>query len=150
MQRYADLKVWQRAHQLVLRVYELSTSFPADERFGLISQVRRASFSLAANLAQGSQRATAGDFARHLSIAQGSVGEVDYCLLAIFATPPRTRSRRCAPSSTRSAPCFTPFGARSSRSVDERHQLPAAVCRLTTARLRQTAGPPFGCGRAAL
>ena len=81
MQRYADLKVWQRAHQLVLRVYELSASFPDDERFGLISQVRRASFSVAANLAEGCRRATAGDFARHLSIAQGSVGEVDYCLL---------------------------------------------------------------------
>jgi four helix bundle protein len=81
MQRYADLKVWQRAHQLVLRAYELSASFPSDERFGLISQMRRASFSIAANLAEGSRRATAGDFARHINIAQGSVGEVDYCLV---------------------------------------------------------------------
>lgn len=81
MQRYADLKVWQRAHQLVLRVYELTAGFPADERFGLISQTRRASFSIAANLAEGSRRATAGDFARHINIAQGSAGEVDYCLL---------------------------------------------------------------------
>ena len=81
MQRYADLKVWQRAHQLVLRAYELSASFPSDERFGLISQMRRASFSIAANLAEGSRRATAGDFARHINIAQSSVGEVDYCLV---------------------------------------------------------------------
>ena len=53
MQRYADLKVWQRAHQLVLRLYELSAGFPTDERFGLISQIRRASFSVAANVAEG-------------------------------------------------------------------------------------------------
>jgi four helix bundle protein len=81
MQRYTDLKVWQRAHQLVLRVYELSAKFPADERFGLISQVRRATCSIAANLAEGCRRASAGDFARHLNIAQGSAGEVDYFLL---------------------------------------------------------------------
>ena len=81
MQRYTDLKVWQRAHQLVLRVYELSASFPSDERFGLISQVRRATFSIAANLAEGSRRASAGDFARHINIAQGSAGEADYFLL---------------------------------------------------------------------
>lgn len=81
MQRYTELKVWQRAHQLVLRVYELSARFPSDERFGLISQVRRASFSVAANLAEGSRRASAGDFARHLNIAQGSAGEADYFLL---------------------------------------------------------------------
>jgi four helix bundle protein len=81
MQRYSDLKVWQRAHQLVLRVYALSAQFPPDERFGLTSQVRRASFSVAANLAEGSRRASAGDFARHINIAQGSVGETHYCLL---------------------------------------------------------------------
>jgi four helix bundle protein len=81
VQRYTDLKVWQRAHQLVLRLYELSAGFPTDERFGLTSQLRRAAFSVAANLAEGSRRATAGDFTRHLDIAQGSVGEVDYCLL---------------------------------------------------------------------
>lgn len=81
MQRYTELKVWQRAHQLVLRVYELSASFPAHERFGLISQIRRASASVAANIAEGSRRAGAGDFARHLDIAQGSAGEADYFLL---------------------------------------------------------------------
>jgi four helix bundle protein len=81
VQCYTDLKVWQRAHQLVLRLYELSAGFPTDERFGLTSQLRRAAFSVAANLAEGSRRATAGDFTRHLDIAQGSVGEVDYCLL---------------------------------------------------------------------
>ena len=65
----------------MLRVYELSATFPADERFGLISQMRRASCSIAANIAEGSRRATAGDFARHLDIAQGSAGEADYFLL---------------------------------------------------------------------
>jgi len=81
MQRYTELKVWQRAHQLVLRVYELTASFPSEERFGLISQLRRASSSVASNIAEGSRRASAGDYARHIDIAQGSAGEADYHLL---------------------------------------------------------------------
>jgi four helix bundle protein len=81
VQRYSDLKVWQRAHQMTLRVYELTARFPADERYGLVSQIRRAAASVAANLAEGSRRASPGDFARHVSIAQGSAGEVDYFLL---------------------------------------------------------------------
>jgi four helix bundle protein len=81
MQRYTDLKVRQRAHQLVLRVYSLSATFPTDERFGLTSQLRRASVSVGANIAEGSRRATSGDFARFLNIAQGSAGEADYLLL---------------------------------------------------------------------
>ena len=81
MQRYTDLKVWQRAHQLVLRIYQLTASFPSDERFGVTSQVRRSRVSVAANIAEGTRRTTAGDFARHLDIAQGSAGETDYFLL---------------------------------------------------------------------
>lgn len=81
MQRYSDLKVWQRAHHLVLRVYAITATFPADERFGLISQLRRAMVSVAANIAEGSRRATPGDFARHLDIAHGSAGEANYLLL---------------------------------------------------------------------
>jgi four helix bundle protein len=81
MQRYTDLKVWQRAHQLVLRIYALSARFPADERFGVISQLRRASSSVPANIAEGSRRASPGDFARHLDIALGSAGEADYFLM---------------------------------------------------------------------
>ncbi len=99
MQRYSDLKVWQRAHQLVLAVYELSAAFPADERFALCSQMRRASFSVAANIAEGSRRATAGDFARHLNIAQGSAGETDYLLLLArdlgYATEDQVTPLRC-------------------------------------------------------
>lgn len=91
MQRYGDLKVWQRAHQVVLRVYELSATFPVDERFGLVSQMRRATVSVAANVAEGSRRAGAGDFTRHLDIAHGSAGEADYLLLLAcdlgYATP---------------------------------------------------------------
>lgn len=81
MQRYTDLKVWQRAHQLALRVYEVSASFPSEERFGLISQLRRATVSVAANIVEGSRRGTAGDFARHLDIARASAGEAHYLLL---------------------------------------------------------------------
>jgi four helix bundle protein len=81
MQRYSDLKVWQRAHQLVLRIYQLTASFPADERFGLSTQLRRAMVSVPSNIAEGSRRSGAADFARFLNIAQGSLGEADYQLL---------------------------------------------------------------------
>jgi len=81
MQQYSHLKVWQLAHQVALRVYEISSSFPADERYGLTSQLRRAAVSVAANIAEGSRREAAGDFARHLDIALGSAGEVHYLLL---------------------------------------------------------------------
>jgi len=81
MQRYTDLKVWQRAHQQVLRVYELTTSFPADERFGLTRQLRRAVASVPTNIAEGSRRSGAADYARFLNIAEGSLAETDYLLL---------------------------------------------------------------------
>jgi four helix bundle protein len=81
VQRYTDLKVWQRAHQLVLRVYQLTTSFPADERFGLTAQLRRAVASVSSNIAEGCRRSGAGDFARFLNIAEGSLAEADYQLL---------------------------------------------------------------------
>jgi four helix bundle protein len=81
MQRYGDLKVWQRAHQLVLRVYTLTTSFPANERFGLTAQLRRAVVSVPTNIAEGSRRVGGADYARFLNIAEGSLGETDYLLL---------------------------------------------------------------------
>jgi four helix bundle protein len=81
MQEFRDLKVWQRAHLLVLRVYKLTSTFPDDERCGLVSQLRRATVSIPANIAEGSQRGSDADFARFLQIAIGSASEVDYYLL---------------------------------------------------------------------
>jgi four helix bundle protein len=81
MQPYADLKVWQRSHALVLQVYRLSSALPQDERFGLVSQLRRAAASTPTHIAEGSKRRTSNDFAHFLNIAEGSLAELDYLLL---------------------------------------------------------------------
>ena len=81
MQRYTDLKVWERSHELVLAVYRATGSWPAEERFGLTSQLRRAAVSVATNIAEGSKRTHATEFARFLNVAEASLAEVDYLLL---------------------------------------------------------------------
>jgi four helix bundle protein len=81
MQDFRNLEVWRRAHQLTLEVYRTTKRFPDDERFGLTSQLRRASSSVEANLAEGSARGSDADFARFIQIAVGSVCEVDCHLL---------------------------------------------------------------------
>ena len=78
---FRDLQVWQKAHQLTLTVYRLTASFPGDERYGLTSQLRRSSSSIAANLAEGCGRNGDAELARFCSIAMGSASELDYHLL---------------------------------------------------------------------
>ncbi|MBN1563561.1 MAG: four helix bundle protein [Anaerolineae bacterium] len=81
MQDFRKLQVWQRAHQFVLTVYSVSAAFPDDERYGLISQIRRAVMSIPANVAEGCGRETNAELRRFLYIAIGSATEVDYFLL---------------------------------------------------------------------
>ncbi len=81
MQRFNDLKVWQRSHALVIEVYRLTATFPDGERFGLISQLRRSAVSVSTNIAEGSKRQRSQDYARFLNIAEGSLAEVEYLLL---------------------------------------------------------------------
>jgi four helix bundle protein len=81
MQRFTDLKVWQRSHALVLPVYRLTKSFPPDERYGLTSQLRRAVLSVPTNIAEGSKRHTNAEYARFLNIAEGSLAETEYLLM---------------------------------------------------------------------
>ena len=81
MQDYRQLRVWKSAHRLVLAVYEATEAFPQRERYGLALQLRRASVSVASNIAEGASRATDRDFARFLDIARGSLGEVEYQVL---------------------------------------------------------------------
>jgi len=78
---YRDLVVWQRAIDLIAEVYALSAHFPADERFGLTAQVRRAAISVAANIAEGSARATSRDLLNFLSHSRGSLKEAESLLL---------------------------------------------------------------------
>lgn len=81
MQRFTELKVWQRAHALVLDVYRVTSKFPAEERYGITSQLRRAIASVPTNIAEGSKRKGATDYARFLNIAEGSTAESEYLLI---------------------------------------------------------------------
>ena len=81
MQDFRNLKVWDKAHTLTLDVYKTSKSFPREEMYGLTSQIRRASVSIGANIAEGACRRGDVDFARFLQIAAGSASELDYHLL---------------------------------------------------------------------
>lgn len=75
---YESLKVWQRAHQITLEVYQLSASFPAAERYALTSQVRRSAVSIPSNLAEGAGRNSQRELARFCRIALGSANELHY------------------------------------------------------------------------
>jgi four helix bundle protein len=81
MQDYRKLKVWEKAHQLVLTTYRATKDFPKDELYGVTSQLRRAATSISANIVEGSGRKTRPDFARFLTISLGSTNEVEYFLL---------------------------------------------------------------------
>jgi len=72
---FEKLDVWQKSVEFADQIYRCTASFPNDERFGLTSQLRRASVSISSNIAEGSGRQTANDFIRFLSIAYGSVME---------------------------------------------------------------------------
>ena len=74
---HRDLIAWQKAVQLVKRCYQVSSRFPADERFGLTQQFRRAAVSVPSNIAEGKGRGTPAEFQRFLSIATGSLTDVD-------------------------------------------------------------------------
>jgi len=78
---FKELVVWQKAHQFVLDVYRFTRAFPADERFGLTSQIRRAAVSVPANIAEGFPKRSAADKSRFFNIAQGSLEEVHYYLI---------------------------------------------------------------------
>ncbi len=77
IQSYRQLIAWQKAMELVKLVYEMSDDFPADERFGLTSQIRKAVVSIPSNIAEGQGRNSTKEFINHLSIAYGSLMETE-------------------------------------------------------------------------
>ena len=81
MRNFRELKVWEKAHQLTLSVYRVTTNFPAEEKFGLTTQLRRAAAAIPANIAEGCGRAGERELARFLHIALGSASELEYHLL---------------------------------------------------------------------
>ncbi len=76
-QSFKDLVAWQRAIDLTVDVYKLSGKFPESERFGLTNQMRRASVSIASNIAEGYGRSTKGEYAQFLGHARGSCSELE-------------------------------------------------------------------------
>jgi four helix bundle protein len=72
LESYRDLKVWQRAIEMTLSVYHATTAFPKEEIFGLTSQMRRASVSVASNIAEGYGRRSRGEYKQFLGMARGS------------------------------------------------------------------------------
>jgi four helix bundle protein len=81
MQDYRKLKVWEKSHQLALGVYGATRGFPRVEEFRLAAQLRRASVSIPANIAEGSGRGGKQEFRQFLVVAMGSANEVEYHLL---------------------------------------------------------------------
>ena len=80
MKDYTKIRAWQKSHELVLEVYELTEKFPSKETYGLTSQLRRAVVSIPTNIAEGYGRSTDSEIARFIDISLGSVNEVDYLL----------------------------------------------------------------------
>jgi four helix bundle protein len=81
MQRFTQIKTWERSHAFVLAIYHESKTFPRHELFGITSQLRRAAVSVSCNIAEGSKRRHQGDYARFLNIAEASIAEVEALLM---------------------------------------------------------------------
>ena len=81
MKDFRKLAVWEKAHTLTLMVYQITSTFPKDELYGLTSQIRRACVSIPANIAEGCGKEGDAEFSRYLRIAMGSSSELEYELL---------------------------------------------------------------------
>jgi four helix bundle protein len=81
MRDFKQLKVWEKAHCLTFGIYGITKSFPPDERFGLTSQLRRASASIPTNIAEGCGRNGERELLNFMGIAAGSASEVEYLLI---------------------------------------------------------------------
>ncbi len=81
MHNFKELKVWQLSRQLVKEIYEVTNSFPLEEKYGLISQLRRCAVSIPTNISEGCGRNTDRDFAHFLNISLGSAYELETLLI---------------------------------------------------------------------
>jgi len=78
---FRDLIVWQKSHQLTLEIYKITIKFPSEEKYGLISQMRRAAYSVPSNIVEGHSRKSKKEFLQFLNIAKGSLEELKYFLI---------------------------------------------------------------------
>ena len=93
MMPYERFTAWKACHELALATYRATRSFPKEELFGLTSQMRRAAFSAAANIAEGSAKRGSAEFRRFLDIAIGSFCELSYAILFVTELGLLLRSR---------------------------------------------------------
>ena len=78
---YRELIVWQKSMDLTVKIYRLTRQFPAEERYGITSQMRRAAASIPANIAEGQARRSTGEFLQSLGVARGSLAELETFLI---------------------------------------------------------------------
>jgi four helix bundle protein len=81
---WRKLKVWQESHNLVLEIYRVTSAFPKSETYGLVNQLKRASYSIPANIVEGQSRNTTKEYLQFLYNARGSLEEVRYFLFLSF------------------------------------------------------------------
>lgn len=80
-EKFQDMEVWQKAHQVVLEIYKITAKFPAEEKYGLTSQMRRSGVSIAANIAEGFKKRGIKDKLNFYNISQASLEELRYYLI---------------------------------------------------------------------
>ncbi len=83
MKKVEELDVFKLSHSLVLEIFQITKSFPEEEKFGLISQMRRAAYSIPMNLMEGAHRLGSKEYRQFVGIAKGSAGEIKYQLLLV-------------------------------------------------------------------
>lgn len=81
MRNFQELMVWQKSHELTLKIYKISSSFPKEELFGLTSQIRRSASSIPTNTAEGCGRNSNAEMKRFLTISTGSCSELEYQII---------------------------------------------------------------------
>jgi four helix bundle protein len=81
MKNYKELDVWQKSIDLVMELYKITESFPAEERYGLISQIQRAGVSIPSNIAEGWGRGSTKEYVQYLRISRGSLAELETHLI---------------------------------------------------------------------
>ena len=81
IEKFEDLEVWKKAHRLVLEIYRITKDFPTEERYCLVSQMRRCAVSIPANIAEGFKKRTLKDKSNFYNISQGSLEELRYYII---------------------------------------------------------------------
>jgi four helix bundle protein len=81
MRDFRKLKIWEQSHAITLKIYAITKSFPKEELYGIVSQMRRSAVSIPTNIAEGCGKSSDKDFARYLGIAMGSASELEYQIL---------------------------------------------------------------------